>query len=293
MSSWMRTDIDFGVPWKRFSISSRAVAMLRRVHRVLFNYSKDANEGDKVAAELIEVVAECRPELRDVVLFGIQQPHGMCFTLDVSHPSFPRIAMGAVLEVESLECCPVCLKPMPLEGKFWVRENRQEVGIDFFQRVCSEECSARSAPDADEASTPFERAWDNMLIHEGAAVSISQPVKSEFGVRVRNEWGNEGAWNQTIELGIPAEVLKASGQDARMVNVTTAGPWWKETPVIHREQTLAKEQEEELDRQTEQAVKNKVITPEYAPCYRAGLRRAMLQEKAAIAKIAEGICEGR
>lgn len=237
---WMRTDIDFGVPWKRFRVSHREV-VLRRVHRVLFNYSKDANEGDKLAAELIGIVAECRPDLKDALLFGIHQPHGMAFILDVSHPSFPRVLMGSIPLEESLETCPVCHTPLPLDGKLWAWEDKKGVGMDRVKTVCSEACS-KSPPVGPSVAEKCATGRQRLGAEEQAGKSFTLQAAVSDATRTRlRAWEDIDGAVRRMQERVESAILNPpaptdSPVDAEMWTARTLeavpGGDWNVTPVV-------------------------------------------------------------
>lgn len=146
--SWMRTDIDFGVPWRRFVVNihtrdGRAVYNIMAAHK---------DDPERMASAIADIVCASRPHLRGCVVISVGMSHcSMRVYVDVVHPNLPRAITGDCPE-ESLDLCPVCSKPMPIgPGANMYTRQVNRPGDDpeacgTIWVVCSEECVTMGLP---------------------------------------------------------------------------------------------------------------------------------------------------
>jgi hypothetical protein len=138
MNSWIKADHDFGVPWVRLVVSMRDMIAGR-----LLGTMKDIALPQDIALYLEQEIPKLRPDLKGCQVFGINC--GRVFgvlNIDVGHPSLQRVQMSHMPEEQWLEPCAVCKKPMLVDGNMWCRNTP-----DGYEKVCSEECSIKSAQD--------------------------------------------------------------------------------------------------------------------------------------------------
>lgn len=115
MSSWIKTDIDFGLPYKNLIVRYHSPSMAV-LDRLLTAMSQDSAE--RIERDILALIKSVRPELSNgLILCGIRM--GRTFhtiELQVVHQSFERRGVGSWCSMpteEYLEPCAECLKPMP------------------------------------------------------------------------------------------------------------------------------------------------------------------------------------
>lgn len=117
MATWIRADMDFGVPYKRFVLNFRSVVGQEFYHTIkaIGELSTNAEEW---AIAVLAVLRNFRPHyaLQDYALTVTDitiDPYRNSWVFGVICPQFPRLMNGMSAELENLELCPVCKKPMP------------------------------------------------------------------------------------------------------------------------------------------------------------------------------------
>ena len=89
---WIRTDYDFGVPYKVFTVSTRHLALMTKIRDLLKLYHENPTELEKHLNAIIEVA---RPDLKGGMLVGIEcKVSSLEFQLQYIHPSFQPRVMG-------------------------------------------------------------------------------------------------------------------------------------------------------------------------------------------------------
>ncbi len=120
---WIRTNINFGLPFKTFLLPIRS-----EYGNSLYNvYRKAAIGKDKqhdeqwalrtVAAFIEAILVRLRPSLAgglSVISISMSK-YGGWWEFTVTHPSFDRVPFGHSEPRERLELCPVCNKPLSID----------------------------------------------------------------------------------------------------------------------------------------------------------------------------------
>ncbi len=96
---WIKTDYDFGYPYKTFTVSVREVALANEIKNQLMNWKDSPSALEKVIQSFIEFY---RPSLKGCSVCGIIMRGGMTFEISVTHPSLPRMMMAQGPEIEPL-----------------------------------------------------------------------------------------------------------------------------------------------------------------------------------------------
>ncbi len=139
--TWMRTNIDFGWPMKRFRLNMRT-EMGVKFWRMMGEMKACSKEAQALAISNF-ISTESRPELVgcQVVAMG-SSISGMEWNFLVYHPLLPRfVEVSSEVPMERLEICPVCKKPLALD-QAWLRAKGSS-GVE----VCSQECVTAPMPD--------------------------------------------------------------------------------------------------------------------------------------------------
>lgn len=96
---WIKSDYDFGYPYKNFTVGVRELQAANQIKGYLVDFQ---NEPDKIEQLVQAVVEFYRPSLKGGTVCGIVLRGGMIFEIAYTHPSLPRIKMTTVPESESL-----------------------------------------------------------------------------------------------------------------------------------------------------------------------------------------------
>lgn len=109
---WIKTDYDFGLPYKVFTISTAdlMVAEMRTSpERTLMLLIRDAlrryqNDPDQLERTLQGVVEAVRPDLKGGTIVGLRMSdYRLMFEITYVHPSFkPKVKLGSFAEPEPL-----------------------------------------------------------------------------------------------------------------------------------------------------------------------------------------------
>lgn len=139
MNSWIKADHDFGVPWVRLVMSLRDGAAVR-----LLTTMKDIALSQDIALYLEQEIPKLRPDLEGCQVWGINcgergKRFGM-LTIDVNHPSLPRVSRFDLPKQQWLEPCTLCKKPIHVEDKQWSRLLAKQDNSPMCVTVCSECC---------------------------------------------------------------------------------------------------------------------------------------------------------
>lgn len=139
MSSWIRSDFYFDMPWVTFRINVRSIVG-QSLHGILKEYKNDPEVLGQFITSLIEYR---RPTLKGCVVVSIELrvPAGV-FEVQVIHPSLPKTKGGMVPQHFRLEPCPVCGLDMPTDGMIWTKmvEDSPNARLPYVIEVCSEAC---------------------------------------------------------------------------------------------------------------------------------------------------------
>lgn len=98
--SWVKTDYDFGYPFKVFTVGSRHVAQACQIRDFLHGFAQDPA---RIEAALLTMVQFYRPELAGCAIVSIDfRGAEMQFRIGVTHASFPRMAFAEGPQEEPL-----------------------------------------------------------------------------------------------------------------------------------------------------------------------------------------------
>lgn len=137
MNSWIKADHDFGVPWVRLVVSMRN-AVIQGWMNDLDKFTHPAT----MARFLESVIPTMRPDLRDCQVWGIncgRQP--VTLTIDMSHPSLPRVGRFEIPPEQWLEPCAVCKRPMNVGDMQWSNAKAKLFAVNTHDVCCSEDCA--------------------------------------------------------------------------------------------------------------------------------------------------------
>lgn len=96
---WIKTDYDFGYPYRVFTVSIRDVMAANNIK----SYLNDFRDDPKKLEETIQAMVEFyRPNLKGGSVCGIMMCGGMVFEIAYTHPSLPRMLSMNGPEKESL-----------------------------------------------------------------------------------------------------------------------------------------------------------------------------------------------
>lgn len=114
-NTWIRANIDFGVPWKRLAIPLRSM-IGRNLYSKLEEFrSVEPKEMEKVLSEIINTV---RPELKDwhtIYMFTYNPMRGS-LVIEVISPKFDKVNPMNMPPLVFLEKCPLCKGDISADG---------------------------------------------------------------------------------------------------------------------------------------------------------------------------------
>lgn len=114
-NTWIRANIDFGVPWKRLAVPLRSI-IGQNIYSQLHGFKTiDPNEVEKVLSEIINMV---RPELKDwhtIYMFNYNAMNTM-LVIEVISPKFDKVNPMHMPLLVLLEKCPVCSGDISADG---------------------------------------------------------------------------------------------------------------------------------------------------------------------------------
>jgi hypothetical protein len=96
---WIRTDFDFGFPYKTFTVSARQLALANRIRDEVIKNEEKPEELEKILKDIVEHI---RPNLKGCVICAINLRMGMIWEFSVAHPNLPRVMAGKLPETEDL-----------------------------------------------------------------------------------------------------------------------------------------------------------------------------------------------
>lgn len=123
---WLKTDYDFGHPYKVFTISLRQVMIACQIRDILKTFAEKPEEIEQAVTALIEFH---RPDLKGGVLVGMSMGYaGGLLRLQYMHPSIkPRMKMGEIGQEEPLIGHP---EGEVVRDGVWIRDDRPTVVND-------------------------------------------------------------------------------------------------------------------------------------------------------------------
>jgi hypothetical protein len=137
--TWIRADVDFGVPYKAFTICTRS-AYLRGFFKPNEPFKAAfASEENALATEqqCLALIVACRPELEGAMVTGVGLDIARkLWVFQVIHPSIKRDTSPFCTAVERLECCPTCRKPLP-DHDCWLERDDEDNYVEYCSPVCA------------------------------------------------------------------------------------------------------------------------------------------------------------
>lgn len=129
---WVNLSANFGDPYKVYTIDLRA-AMYAGFH-------PEGSDPVKLEAECKKLIHHFRPELDNrLYVASINMRGGLWVEMVAVHPTFPRVSQFSMSDVERLERCRVCGRPLSSCYKIDSPSWSVAVGERVYE-VCSEGC---------------------------------------------------------------------------------------------------------------------------------------------------------
>lgn len=97
--SWIKTDWDFGVPYRVFTVGIREATLATGIRDML---GANRDRPTEIEAALYQLVKFWRPNLDGCSIVGIDFGGGFGFRITVVHPSLPRTEWGEMPVEEPL-----------------------------------------------------------------------------------------------------------------------------------------------------------------------------------------------
>jgi hypothetical protein len=139
MTAWIRADVDFGVPYKAFTIRTRRALELgffapNEPFKADFSSEEHALATEQ---QCLALIVACRPELQGAMVTGVGLDIARkIWVFQVIHPSIKRDMGFFCTAAERLECCPTCRKPLPESG-IWLERDEEDNYVEYCSPVCA------------------------------------------------------------------------------------------------------------------------------------------------------------
>lgn len=171
--SWIRADVDFGVPGARLVVNLRSEAGQQLMHNL-----SGTSEPKMMAIICQSAIVRVRPELKDVIVCGMQMGRFGCISIDVLHPSLPKMNSGEMWQEQHLEPCPIC-KGAICKGVVGIPSLMRMLG-DRQVEVCSQACCDKQV----EVLTVEEHdeIWDKVIAVAGPRLKAYKELKTKAAV---------------------------------------------------------------------------------------------------------------
>lgn len=165
MNTWIRTNIDFGLP-----MLSLTLGWDNDMGGELYKLISRKPDLDLIRQEAERVIITARPVLRHglSVVSITFNPLERRWVFVATHPSFPRTVRGGQHAYERLELCPECGLPLPNFPQW----HRLEPGLCV--EVCSEACVQGTAPVVVESR--WSRAEMEKTIYKRARAEMEKTI---------------------------------------------------------------------------------------------------------------------
>jgi hypothetical protein len=179
--TWIRADVDFGIPSVNIQFGERTVVGLRtRSALGEMDPTKPTQPGE-MAVLLTKLIEERRPDLKGLSVIGMEfQMAPRMWSVWIIHPSLPAIPAGETIPAQRLELCAACKAPMYVDTPFSLAvlgKNTAPNSIDqrYLQvvEVCSEECVAAAENTKVDAIQQYALMYERKVLEAFALAGLS------------------------------------------------------------------------------------------------------------------------